>query len=116
MRTGLPETMRSTTDDAADKVATWTKIGFPLGPADGGHAISSIKASRGTVSEGGARFPYVGFLDFGGRVGIHGAIFRPFIGRGRYLWASLGDHKEQVDRIFAEGLTRLARNSGMDVD
>jgi len=116
MKAGTSEMEDSVFRDAADLVASRSRGKVPIGPSEGGHAVSSIMALDGNVMEGGADFPYMGWLDFGGSVGIKNMVFRPYIGRGRFIWATLGDDRERLDRMYQDGLADLARRSGLDVE
>jgi hypothetical protein len=73
--------------DAADAVAQRTRMAIPLGPVAGGHAQGSVRVDRdrldATVSEGGPRFPYLPWLEFGGNVGRRHAVHRQWIPGGR---------------------------------
>jgi hypothetical protein len=64
---------------------------------------------------GGRRAPYMPWLDFGGAVGPARSVTRPFIRRGRYLYAGLEAKHEDVTKIMSEGLAELAAGAGMDV-
>jgi hypothetical protein len=66
-------------------------------PRRTGRAGGTIKAAstrtEARVSEGGARAPYMPWLDFGGRVGRKNSVKRPFLKEGRYIWKSFGAHR-----------------------
>lgn len=105
--------------DAAALVVSTAKPKVPTGPAAGGHAIASIKASTSAtkvqVSEGGARYPYMPWLDFGGRVGPDRSVSRPFRKTGRYIWSAFAErHQEVLDQV-EETIADAARAAGLDV-
>lgn len=100
----------------ADKVAIRTRLVFPYGPAPL-HARSSINVDhapgmRASVSEGSVRFPYVGWLDFGGTVGRRHANHRLWLTRGRYLFRQYHFVKPGIEPDMADGLRRACHASG----
>jgi hypothetical protein len=104
-------------NDAAEDVAARVRLVMPMGPQDRGHARSSVEVDhapglRATVREGGARFPYVGWLDFGGNVGRQHANHRQWIKGGRYLFPSLKTVRPGLEPLMHEGLREAARRSG----
>lgn len=104
-------------NDTAESVARRTRLVFPYGPQPGGHARSSIGVERlpgmrATVTEGGPRFPYVGWLDFGGSVGRRHANHRQWIKRGRYLFPSWASARPEVEPSMHERLREACRRSG----
>lgn len=105
---------------AARMIARDARGKVPLGPAEGGHARSSVVAQMTSigpqVTGGGSRFPYFGWLDFGGRVGINDSVFRPFLKTGRYIWRSYADSALRVRLIMRDELADGARRSGLEVD
>jgi len=104
-------------NDAAESVASRVRLIIPMGPQEGGHAKSSVEVERfvglsATVREGGPRFPYVGWLDFGGNVGRRHANHRQWIKGGRYLFRVLSTVKPGLEPLMHEGLREAARRSG----
>ena len=100
----------------ADKVAFRTRLVFPYGPAPQ-HARSSIDVEhapgmRASVSEGSVRFPYVGWLDFGGYVGRHHRNHRLWLHRGRYLFRQYHLVKPGIEPDMADGLRRACHAAG----
>jgi hypothetical protein len=107
--------------DAADTVAGRTRALMPFGPMQHGHASTSVEVVRteglsATVTEGSARFPYVGWLEFGGHVGRKHAVARQWIPRGRYLFPSLSTVRPGLEPRMHEALRAAARESGWDPD
>lgn len=104
---------------AAQIVVNTAKPRVPIGPGIGGHAVSSIKAAStqtaARVSEGGKRFPYMPWLDFGGRVGPKRSVKRPFIKQGRYIWAAFADKRDEIEDVLEKGIVDVARNAGLEV-
>ena len=116
--------MSETTGDTAETVATRVRAIMPYGPMEHGHARSSVGVTRtdplsATVSEGSARFPYVGWLEFGGWVGWRGIPHRnhrEWIRGGRYLFPTLRTVYPGLETRMHEGLRIAARQSGWDPD
>jgi len=104
------EAAKLVVDDAAPKV--------PLGPGRGGHARDSIKV-RSTqtavrVAEGGKRYPYMTWLDFGGTIRQRTRkIRRTFRYEGRYVWSSWHDRQDDVVKLLQDGLAELAADAGL---
>ena len=114
-----PKGLRIAANRAAQIVVDAAKPRVPTGPARGGHARSSIKAAStrtaARVREGGKRFPYMPWLDFGGRVGRGDSVRRPFIKEGRFLWPAYSDNRPLVEAALREGLADVVRSAGARV-
>lgn len=84
----------------------------PLVPSRTGKARASIKAkSTETAVQlkvGGAKAPYYGWLDFGGKVGRSKSVRRPFIQGGRYIYPTLRRKREHIDDALLDVLERVA--------
>lgn len=112
----LPKQMRVVFNDAMGLVIDWAT---PRVPTRTGRARASVKAKSGQrearIGIGGRRAPYMPWLDFGGegrRPGRPAA--RPFIRKGRYLYAGLDAKHDQVTEVMSRGLTRLAESAGLE--
>jgi hypothetical protein len=112
-----PKALRLAGNDAANLVVQDARPRVPIGPGQGGHAASSIKAAstrtQSRVQEGGNRFPYMPWLDFGGAGGRGKKNRRPFLKKGRYIWASFVDNRQQVQDTLEESLTQVIQSSGL---
>jgi hypothetical protein len=121
MDRALPREIRKAGNKAAEIVVRYAKPRVPLGPAVGGHAMNSIRVastqSSVGVAEGGAKYPYMPWLDFGGTVNKHTdhPTYRRFYTDGRYIWHAFGQHKQQVLDTYQEALADAARNAGLGV-
>ena len=107
--------------DSAETVARRTRAALPFGPIAHGHARSSVEVVRteglaATVSEGSARFPYVGWLEFGGNVGRRHAVHRQWIPRGRYLFPALSTVRPGLAPHMHDAMRDAAREAGWDPD
>ena len=115
----LPKGLRKAGNRAAAIVVDASRPRVPVGPGRGGHASASIKAassqSATRVSEGGARFPYMPWLDFGGTINKHtgNPTLRSFLRKGRYIWAAFSDHRTEVEHELLVALDELARDNGI---
>lgn len=118
MDSDLAKKIRLAGNVAAKLVVNEAKPRVPSGPGIGGHAASSIKAASTSkaarISAGGAKYPYYPWLDFGGRVGKNKSIHRPFLKRGRYIWASYAELQPEIEDVLLQELNDLARSAGMD--
>lgn len=89
-------------------------------PSKSGKARGSVKVAssqrEAIVKAGGARVAYYPWLDFGGRVGIHKSVSRPFVQTGRYLYPSYDANRASIGQAVEQGLVDLVRSSGLEVD
>jgi len=106
--------------EAVESVATRTRMAIPVGPVAGGHVRSSVRVERGhieaTVHEGGAAFPYLPWLEFGGNVGRRHTNHRQWIEGGRYLFRALSSIKPGIEPSMHLAMRDAARESGWDPD
>lgn len=113
----LPKTLRKGFNDAANIVVDYAK---PKVPHRSGKAARSIRAqsvrSAVRVTEGGARAPYMPWLDFGGAVGRKRSVRRPFIKEGRFIYAGLKDKRDEIQAAVETALIDAARAAGVEVD
>lgn len=114
----LPKQLRVTLNEATNLVIDWAR---PRVPSRTGRAAASIKAkssqreARATI--GGRRAPYMPWLDFGGEGKIRGRPApRPFIKKGRYLYAGLDATRDEVTAVMERGLAELGRAAGLEMD
>lgn len=114
--------LRVVLNDAAELVVTAAK---PRVASKTGAARASIKAAssqrEARIKAGGAKVPYYGFLDFGGRVGRGrtgprtGNVNRPFLREGRYIYPAYSAVRPRVQAAMEKGLADLAAGAGLDV-
>ena len=88
-------------------------------PSRTGTAAGSIKPQStqrmGQVKAGGGRAKYYPWLDFGGSVGRHKSVHRPFLKTGRYLFAAYKANKPALEAATSKGIMELMRKSGLQV-
>lgn len=96
--------------EAADVVARAARDKVPVVT---GRARSSVRAvarsGGGAVAGGGAKVPYYGWLDFGGRVGRNNSVTRPVIQRGRFIYPALDEHHDEVVDTYERLLRDVLR-------
>lgn len=116
----LPKAARLAGNEAANLIVGVAKPKVPRGPGRGGHAANSVKAkstrTAARVAGGGKKYPYYGWLDFGGAVGRNRSVTRPFLKSGRYIWAAYDAHSDDVYKRLAGALVDVARQAGVEVD
>lgn len=109
--------IRIVNNDAAGLVVDRAR---PKIPARTGRARASLRL-RSTrtlvrVAAGGDRAPWYPWLDWGGRTGPGKSVRRPFIQEGRYLYPTLREVSGEVRSAMEDGLARIAREAGLEVD
>jgi hypothetical protein len=67
------------------------------------------------VVEGGNRYPYMPWLDFGGVIKPRQEIHRARIKKGRYVWAAFSRRRQEVLDRYMEALREAMRRAGLDV-
>jgi hypothetical protein len=114
----LPREIRKAGNKAADIVVRHARPRVPVrtGRAAASVRVASTQSAVG-VAGGSARVPYYAWLDFGGTINRHTGhpTRRPFIKRGRYIWAAFGDHRQQVLDAYQDALGDAARDAELDV-
>lgn len=114
-----PDAVKQIGLDIADMIAAFARRKVPIGPGRGGHVKSSIegKVRRNlpVVDGGGPGWPYYGWLEFGGRVGINRSVFREKEPDGRYIVPTVVERRAQIDDLMREGLHDLMRRHGIEV-
>ena len=113
----LPKLIRLAANDAANILIDKTR---PTMPSRTGRAKGSLKArstrTSARVSIGGAKAPYVPWLDFGGKTGRNKSVIRPFIKEGRYLYPTLAKYRDDIVDNMQENLQDIVRQAGLEVE
>ena len=107
--------------EAAHTVADTARPRIPIGPAIGGHAVTSltpyVSGQSAGVYAGGELFPYYAWLDFGGVIAPNGTpIRRPFLKKGRYIWAAFSEHRAPIMHKAQRVVGDLGVSFGIDVE
>jgi hypothetical protein len=117
MDAAFPKQLRLIFNEAGGIIVNYAQAHIEV---KSGRAKASIKARStqraGQVSIGGARAPYVPWLDFGGEGRVKGRPGnRPFIKEGRYVYRGLRLHNQEVIDVMTKGLSDLAASAGLTV-
>jgi hypothetical protein len=113
----LPKALKLALNGVADFIIDEARKDIPRRT---GKAASSLKAASTRTSVrirvGGRRAPYYPWLDFGGRTGRRKSVRRPFIKTGRYLYPTLGKHRDHITDLLQLALVDVAQDAGLEVD
>lgn len=115
----LPKMVRVAFNSAADVVVQAAR---PDIPSRTGAAAGSVRAqstqTAARITGGGRRAPYYPWLDFGGKVGRHKSVKRPFYKDGRYIYAAYFAKREagEFEQVMTEALLDVVRGAGFEVD
>lgn len=114
----VPKALRRAQNDAANLVVDWARPRVPRRTGRAARSVRAASTARATrVKEGGARVPYMPWLDFGGQGRKKGhPAARPFIKQGRYVWAGLAANRDQVAAKLTDALLDAARSAGVEVE
>lgn len=114
--TALPRALRLAGNEAANLVVDAARVTVPR---RSGKAAASIKAkssqSATRITSGGARAPYMPWLDYGGRVGKNNTARREFIKDGRYVYPAFRRERPNVEKVLREALERVAADAGIEI-
>jgi len=112
----LGKAVRVAFNDAADIIVrdARPKVARRSGKAAGSVKVRSTQTSA-RVSGGGGRAPYYPWLDFGGRVGRRHQTKRPFLPRGRYIYAAYDRRRGEFVEGMSDALVAVARSAGIEV-
>lgn len=112
--------LRVTNKYAAESVAERAR---QLAPVSSGKLRRSIRAKAtqksASVAGGGARVPYFGWIDFGGTLRFRNSsrrLTRPYLKKGRILYAALAERNHAVVARYDRSVTDLLRRAGFSVD
>lgn len=113
----LPKQIRVALNEAGTIVIDTAR---PKIPVRTGAAKASLKLrssqTRAAIAAGGKRAPYYPWLDFGGKVGRHNSVERPFYTDGRFVYVALKDKRPEIIEAMAKALTALAEGAGLTVE
>lgn len=118
MDADLPKGLRVALNQSVDTIVIAAQAQVPK---RSGRAAASIRAQStrtvARVKAGGARAKYYPWLDFGGRVGKHKSVKRPFLKEGRYLYDAYFDKRDSgvFQDILTTALRDLAASAGIEV-
>lgn len=111
-----PTMLRLALNDVSQIVVN---VARPRIPTLTGTARSTLRAAStatsARVSVGGTKAPYYPWLDFGGAVGRHKSIRRPFIRSGRYIYPAYSQEHTNIMRLLEKRVSQVITNAGLDV-
>jgi hypothetical protein len=111
-----PRALRVAGNEAAQLVVDTAR---PMVPRRSGKAAASIKTRSSQsvvrVVSGGARAPYMPWLDYGGKVGVNDTASRPFMPDGRYVYPAFRRVRSQFETVLQTALQRIADESGVEL-
>lgn len=111
-----PRALRVAGNEAAQLIVDTAR---PMVPKRSGKAAASIKTrssqSAVRVVSGGARAPYMPWLDYGGKVGVNDTASRPFMPDGRYVYPAFRRVRSQFETVLQQALQRIADESGVEL-
>lgn len=115
VETALPKRLAAEFKEVAQMVVNLIQ---PKVPHISGRAAGSIKArgsQRGaSIAFGGSAAPYYPWLDFGGRVGRQKATVRPFLKEGRYVYPTIKQHSQEIEKAADDAVAKVAREAGFE--
>lgn len=111
---GMDKDLGQAGKKAADIVA---RTAAPRVPVRTGAAARSMRPKvsygGGAVVFGGAKVPYAGWLEFGGRVGRDKSVTRDVIKGGRYIYPVLAEKRDEVVDTYEELVRDVLRRAGL---
>lgn len=111
-----PKTIRLGLNEVAEIVA---KIARSRAPKRSGKLAASIKANStataGRVKGGSKTVGYFGFIDYGGKVGVHKSVHRPFIKTGRIMYPAFDSQRDNLQALLQKKLDALVEANGLSV-
>lgn len=114
----LKKSLNAKIKDISGVVAGKAKALTPTGPAGGGHVASSVrpfvKSGATGIRFGSAKFPYAGWLEYGGKVGKHKSVSRPFVKTGRYLGRAYVEEKPEILAEMNEAMDQAINEAGLN--
>lgn len=88
-------------------------------PTRSGRARATYRAQSGQrearVVAGSARAPYVGWLEWGGRVGKKNRVVRARVSVSRYMGRAFKSNLPRIVERLEDALVDVARSAGLDV-
>lgn len=112
----LPKSVRLALNTVAQVVVDAAR---PKVPSRTGAARASLKAastqSAAKISAGGRLAPYYPWLDFGGRVGRKKATRREYINGGRYIFPTVAEKQDDIEKAMIKAVAMIAQSNGIEV-
>lgn len=119
LRSESPTAARDASRKAAELVVRDARPRVPLGPGANGHIRSSLRVvstrAGAGASIGGPSYPYVFWLEFGGRVGRRKSVYRKRAKSGRYIYPAMAATAARRQALMQRQIEGAARRSGLRV-
>lgn len=117
MKAATPKKLKVVDAAAAEIIVTYARRTMPRRTGRGIGSVKSRTTAKGAVvTEGGAKAPWVPWLDFGGRGRRPGRpAARPFLKEGRYTYKGLRVRQDEITAAANAGLVALATDAGLEV-
>lgn len=114
---GAQKQLRVVFNSVAETVAAGARRRVPTrsGKAKGSIRVASSQREA-RLSEGGARTPYMPWLDYGGNVGVNDTAHRKFEPDGRYVYPAYRRVKGEFETVLMTALRRIADETGVTLD
>lgn len=107
--------LRGTLNEAAETVAAGARRRVPTRTGRAKGSVKTASSQReARVKAGSAKVPYLGFLDYGGRVGIGRSVSRPFVRSGRYVYPAYDANRDSIMKGLSDSIGRLITRAGLD--
>lgn len=105
----LPKELAQANKRAAEIVARAAAAKVPHRTGKSQKGIRALGSQReGRVRSGGARYPWLPWLDFGGKR-PRDRVGRPKVKQGRYLYPALAEKRDQVADVYEREVRDLLR-------
>jgi len=112
----IPDAIPGILEDAAKAVATAAARTVPTRTGAARGSIRVVGAAQAaTVTAGGSKAPYFGWLDYGGNVGRKKSVKRRYLRRGRYLQPAYEQNRTRIDGAVDDGLADAIEARGVEV-
>lgn len=105
----LPKELRKANKRAAEIVAKAAAAKVPVKTGRTRASVRALGSQRDAkVRAGGAKVPWYGFLDFGGKR-PRDRVGRPRIKQGRYIYPALAEKRDEVADVYEREVRDLLR-------
>lgn len=113
----MPNVSETAALDAAELVADYARPRVPRRSGRAARTVHAVVAGEGRaeVQGGGSAAPYYPWLDFGGAVGRHGSVRRPYRPQGRYIFAGYEARQAAIEEAQSAALVDAAGRAGLGV-
>jgi phage gpG-like protein len=119
----LPKAMRIGFKEIADHVVQRTRAKVPRVSGKAAGSVKPRASQKGAgIAFGGSAAPYYPWLDFGGSTGRghkpkqsgSGAIKRPFMKEGRYVYPTIKEENEYITDAVDKLISEVVDKAGFD--